>query len=69
MNRRLLLGLLLSAPALAGRRRENREACDRIDRRLQEIESQRRAGYSAKQGRKLATRRDELERSRRELCR
>jgi hypothetical protein len=70
MRRRLLLQLCLLAPvaAAAGRRRDNPEACQRLDARLRAIESQRRAGYTAKQGRQLQAKREELARKRREEC-
>lgn len=68
MNRRLLCLLLLSASAL-GRRRENPEKCARLDARLREIQSRRRAGYRAAQGRKLRNQQVKLEQERREGCR
>ncbi|WKZ11796.1 MAG: hypothetical protein QY320_11995 [Gammaproteobacteria bacterium] len=61
--------MLIAAPAAAEWRRNNREECARTDRQLQAIESQRRAGYTAKQGRRLNARREQLERARRERCR
>jgi hypothetical protein len=69
VHRRTFLALLLSAPAAAEWRRDNREECARIDQKLKEIESERRAGYTAKQGRRLAVRREGLEHKRRERCR
>jgi hypothetical protein len=70
MNRRIFLGLLLAAgPALAEHRRDNREACARIDQRLKDIQSERRLGYTAKRGRKLQAQRDSLEEKRRLKCR
>jgi hypothetical protein len=69
MDRRLFLGLFISLPAAAAWRRDNREKCARIDERLKDVDSQRRAGYTAKQGRRLRERRDKLERTRREMCR
>lgn len=68
MNRRLLCLLLVTAPALA-RRQENAETCARLDARLREIQSRRRAGYRAAQGRKLRDRQIRLEQQRREGCR
>lgn len=73
MNRRQILTMLAAALAAAdGRaewRRDNREACAKLDGRLKAIESQRRAGYTAKQGRVLAAKREDVERQRREKCR
>lgn len=69
MDRRAFLCMLIAAPAAAEWRRNNREECARTDRQLQAIESQRRAGYTAKHGRRLNARREQLERARRERCR
>ncbi len=71
MHRRALIAALALAPlaATAGRRRENEEPCARIDRRLKEIEAERRIGYTARRGRKLELQRDRLVQKRRELCR
>lgn len=70
MDRRAFLAtLLLASTALAGRRSDNPEQCARIDRRLRDIESERRAGYSAKRGRKLQAQREKLESQRRQDCR
>lgn len=77
MNRRSLVqSIALAALAIgvapatrAEWRRDNREACAKLDGRLKAIESQRRAGYTAKQGRALAAKRDDVERQRREKCR
>ena len=78
MDRRLFLGLLvsfcigavlLSGPAAAEWRRDNREECDRVDEGLKEIEAQRRAGYTPAQGRRLLAKRTKLEQKRREKCR
>lgn len=68
MNRRLLCLLLLSASAF-GRRRESPDKCARLDARLREIQSRRRAGYRAAQGRKLRNQQVKLEQERREGCR
>jgi hypothetical protein len=54
---------------MAGHRRDNRDACERLDNKLRAIESKRRAGYTAKQGRQLQTQRETAERKYRELCR
>ncbi len=43
--------------------------CAAIDRRLEKVQSRLRAGYSVKQGRKLKTRRRELEKQRFRQCR
>lgn len=70
MNRRTLLALLLSStPALAAWRRDNKEQCERIDGKLKDIETQRRIGYTPKQGRRLEAQREKLAQKRRELCR
>jgi hypothetical protein len=71
MRRRSFIGFLLLLPvtAAAGRRRDNPEACERLDEALKRIESQRRAGYTAKQGRRLLEQRREAEQKRRDLCR
>ncbi len=69
MDRRLFLAMLVTAPAAAEWRRDNREECARLDQRLKRIESQRRAGYTAKQGRRLSAQREELEHTRRKRCR
>lgn len=68
MNRRLICLLLFSAPALA-RQRENAEKCARLNARLREIQSRRRAGYRAAQGRKLRDQQIRLEQERRAGCR
>ncbi|CAG0937920.1 hypothetical protein GPROT2_00061 [Gammaproteobacteria bacterium] len=69
MDRRIfLVTVLLAAPAFAGRRSENREQCARIDQRLGDIEAERRAGYTAKRGRKLQAQRQKLEEQRRKSC-
>lgn len=65
----MLAAALATADGRAEWRRDNREACAKLDGRLKAIESQRRAGYSAKRGRALAAKRDEVERQRREKCR
>lgn len=71
MHRRWLIQALLLTPlaAAAGRRRDNPDECERLDDTLKRIESQRRAGYTAKQGRRLLEKRREVEQKRRELCR
>jgi hypothetical protein len=78
MNRRRWLRHALALVALAtvavpaaraGWRRDNREACAKLDERLKDIERQRRAGYTPKQGRALAAKREDLEQERREKCR
>ena len=78
MDRRLLLGsfavllsglALPSLPAGAEWRRDNKEECDRVDEKLKDNESQRRAGYTPKQGRRLQAQREKLEQKRREKCR
>jgi hypothetical protein len=71
VNRRSILQLCLLLPiaAAAGRRRDNKEACARLDDRLGTIESKRRAGYTAKQGRQLQAQREATEQKRREMCR
>ena len=70
MNRRLFVCLLLAAaPVAAERRRDNKEECARVDEKLKEIETQRRIGYTPKQGRALEARREKLEQKRREHCR
>lgn len=57
------------SPAHADWRRDNKDECARIDARLVEIATKRRAGYGAEQGRRLQTQREELEKKRREKCR
>lgn len=71
MRRRLILQIfaLLPLAAVAGRRRDNKEACEQLDETLKRIESERRAGYTAKQGRRLLAKRQAAEEKRRELCR
>lgn len=73
MNRRLIclmsLSMLLTAPAMAEWRHENPEECAKLDARLREIDSRRRAGYSAAQGRQLQAQREKLEQRRRKICR
>jgi hypothetical protein len=70
MHRRHLLLALLAAPlASAGRRRDNPEACARLDDRLLAIEREKRQGYSAKRGRKLQLLRERLASERRKNCR
>jgi hypothetical protein len=59
---------LAGGPASAGRR-DNAEECARIAARLREIGAKRRAGYTAKQGRRLQAQRDALEERRRAKCR
>ena len=70
MKRRLFLCLLLAAPpVVADWRRDHKDECARVDEKLKEIETQRRAGYTPKQGRALEAKRGKLEQKRRELCR
>ncbi len=75
MDRRMLLNALagflslLSAGAAAEWRRDNREECERVDERLKDIETQRRRGYTPKQGLRLQARREKLEQKRRQKCR
>jgi hypothetical protein len=71
MRRRSFIGFLLLLPVTvaAGRRRDNPDECERLDEALKRIESQRRAGYTAKQGRRLLEKRRQAEQKRRELCR
>jgi hypothetical protein len=70
MNRRLFVCLLLAAaPAVADWRRDHKEECARVDEKLKEIETQRRMGYTPKQGRTLEAKREKLEQKRREMCR
>jgi hypothetical protein len=79
MNRRLLLGSLFAGaclgallpfrPVAAEWRRDNKEECARVDDQLKQIENERRAGYTPKQGRRLVARRSKLEQKRREKCR
>jgi hypothetical protein len=78
MDRRVFLSILvsccvgaelLSRPAIAAWRRDNKDECARVDDGLKEIEARRRAGYTAKQGRRLLERRAKLEQKRREKCR
>jgi hypothetical protein len=63
------LTVLDTRAAHAEWRRDNREACAKLDDRLKDIENRRRAGYTAKQGRTLATKREAIEQQRREKCR
>jgi len=66
----LATSTLTATPVARGAwRRDNREACAKLDARLKDVEAQRRMGYTAKQGRKLAARREELEQQRRDQCR
>jgi hypothetical protein len=66
----LFLGLmLLSAPVAADWRRDHKDECGRIDAKLKDIETQRRIGYTPKQGRRLQAQREKLELKRREQCR
>ncbi len=58
-----------TSAARADWRRDNAEACARIDSRLQAIEAQRRLGYTPKRGRQLQAEREKLMARRRELCR
>ena len=70
MNRRLFLSLMIVAvPAAAERRRDNKEECGRVDEKLKDVDTQRRIGYTPKQGRRLQAEREKLEQKRRELCR
>lgn len=69
MNRRLLCLMLLAQPAMAEWRYENVEKCAKLDARLRDISSRRRAGYSAAEGRKLRTQQEKLEQQRRKDCR
>jgi hypothetical protein len=70
MHRRSVLSLfLLPMIAHAGWRRENHDACARIDARLDQIEARRRAGFGAREGRRLQAQREKLEAQRRQLCR
>lgn len=69
MNRRLLSLMLLAWPATALARHENMEECAKLDARLRDISSRRRAGYGAAQGRKLQAQREKLEERRRKNCR
>ena len=82
MNRRLFRRLILwaivcSCPALAlltmpvaaEWRHDNKEECGRLDDKLKDIETQRRVGYTPKQGRRLELRREKLEQQRRDKCR
>lgn len=74
MNHRPLLVflpclLLMGTPATAEWRRDNREACERLDEKLRQIQDRRRSGYTPSQGRKLEAQRKEAEEKRRNLCR
>lgn len=70
MNRRLFLSLIIVAvPAAADWRRDNKEECERLDEKLKEIDTQRRIGYTPRQGRRLQAQRETIEQKRRELCR
>lgn len=73
MRRRAMLAaglaLVLLRVSAAEKRRDNEEECARLDARLREIADQRRAGYTAKQGRRLQWKRDEIEQRRRLKCR
>ncbi len=64
MQRRTLfwLSFLWVPTAIASRdkRSDKKKKCDAINRRLKKIESRMRAGYSAKQGRRLKENRREL---------
>lgn len=72
MHRRDFIGLglaLVTTPAAADWRRDNKEECGRIDSKLSDIETERRIGYTPKQGRRLQAQREKLEQKRREKCR
>ena len=73
MTRRDLLVVALGITGVARQaiaaRRDDEEECARIAARLRDIARQRRAGYNARQGRRLQARRDELEQRQREKCR
>ena len=70
MDRRWFLGLIwLTAAAAAEWRHDNKEECARLDEKLKDIENQRRAGYTPKQGHRLQAQRQKLEEQRREKCR
>ncbi len=70
MNRRACLAaLLLALPALAQSQEDRRDECRRIRQRLQDIESARRAGYTARRGRQLRAQREKLDEQRRIKCR
>lgn len=72
LNRRSCLALLLCAP-VAGRaarkQKLSREQCRKLREQIDRIQSRLRAGYSAKQGRKLKARKRELELRRYRQCR
>ncbi len=72
MHRRDFIGLgiaLVTVPAAAEWRRDNEDECARIDAKLKDIETQRRMGYTPKQGRRLQSQREKLAQKRREKCR
>jgi len=70
MDRRWFLALVwLTTAAAAEWRRDNKDECARLDEKLKDIENQRRAGYTPKQGRRLQAQREKLEEKRREKCR
>ena len=72
LNRRSCLTLLLCAPvAVRAARKEklSREQCRKLREQIERIQSRLRAGYSAKQGRKLKARKRVLELRRYRQCR
>ncbi len=72
LNRRTCLALLCCAPVAAHgarRRKLSQEQCRKLRAQLDRLQSRLRAGYSAKQGRKLRARKRELELRRYRQCR
>ena len=70
MNRRSVLALaLVVIPPLAIATSQEETDCARIRSRLRDLRSQLRAGYTAKQGRRLREQERELEERRRRECR
>jgi hypothetical protein len=65
----LCVFIAAATPAHADWRRDNREACARLDERLKAIEMERRIGYTPKRGRRLQAEREKLTNERRERCR
>jgi hypothetical protein len=61
--------MFLPCAAIAAQERDERQRCACLEGRLDHLQSELRAGYTARRGRRLKERQRDLEEQRRKVCR